>query len=136
MNKNSRKFLVAGLLIVGSISYLVYAGIKETSVFYLTVSEALSSPVMKTGQDFRMEGSVLEGSISRAADSLAVEFAITDNEKEMPVRYKGSIPDMFEEGIDVVVQGRFDATSAKFEAHTLLTSCPSKYEASEMEKES
>jgi cytochrome c-type biogenesis protein CcmE len=135
MNRNNRKFLIAGLLIFGSISYLVYAGIKETSVFYLTVSEALSSPVMKTGQDFRMEGSVLDGTINRDADSLGAEFTITDDEKEIPVRYKGSIPDMFADGIDVVVQGRFNNISAKFEAHTLLTSCPSKYEASEMEKE-
>jgi len=132
MNRNNRKFLIAGLLILGAISYLVYAGIKETSVYYLTVSEALSSPAMKTGQDFRMEGSVLDGTIIRAADSLGADFTITDDEKEIPVRYKGSIPDMFADGIDVVVQGRYDKTSAKFEAHTLLTSCPSKYEASEM----
>ena len=133
MKNKQTKFIIGALAILGAIGYLMYAGIQETSVYYLTVTEAHGSPVMKSGQDFRMEGSVLAGSIQRDADSLGVNFTITDESKNIPVRYKGTIPDMFDDGIDVVVQGFVDTQTGVFHAHTLLTSCPSKYEASEQE---
>ncbi|NIQ00058.1 MAG: hypothetical protein GWM98_06255, partial [Nitrospinaceae bacterium] len=46
----------------------------------------------------------------------------------LPVVYKGVTPDMFEGGREVVVEGTL-GTDGVFHANTLLTSCPSKYEA-------
>ncbi len=126
MKKNQTKFLVGGLVIIGAVAYLMYMGIKETSVYYLTVSESAS---MQSGKDFRMEGTVVPGSIKVAPDSLGAEFAITDAQKTVPIAYRGTMPDMFKDDIKVVVQGKFD-DKGTFHAHTLLTSCPSKYEAS------
>lgn len=131
MDKTQKKFLVGGLVVVGSVAYLMYSGIKETSVYYLTVSE--SSSMLSSGKDFRMEGNVVPGTIKVAADSLGAEFAITDSSKQIPVKYHGTMPDMFKDEIKVVVQGKFDSTGT-FVAHTLLTSCPSKYEASKQGK--
>lgn len=133
MKKNSKKFLIAALVIIGSIGYLMYAGIKETSVYYLTVTEAKASSVMKSGEDFRMEGHVEAGTISIADDNLGARFHIKDDSNFIPVAYRGTIPDMFSDDIDVVVQGYYDVKGGVFRAHTLLTSCPSKYEASEQE---
>ncbi len=48
----------------------------------------------------------------------------------MSVTYKGITPDMFQENIEVVVEGTV-GLDGKFKADRLLTSCPSKYEASE-----
>jgi len=45
----------------------------------------------------------------------------------VPVHYQGVLPDMFAEGRDVIVEGRYDAGGA-LAAKTLMTSCPSKYE--------
>lgn len=126
MKKTQTKFLVGSLIVVGAISYLVYAGIKETSVYYLTVSEV--SSIAKPGEDFRMEGKVVPGSIKKDANSMGAQFLITDSKKEIPISYKGIIPDMFSDDIDVVVQGMLDPEGL-FNAHTLLTSCPSRYEA-------
>jgi len=136
MKNSGKKFLIASLVVVGAIGYLVYAGIKETSVYYLTVSEALASSEMKSGNEFRMEGHVEAGTINIADDNLGAKFQIKDDKNSIPVSYRGTIPDMFSDDIDVVVQGYFDVKEGVFKAHTLLTSCPSKYEASEMEKES
>ena len=127
MKKNQTKFLVGGIIIVGAVAYLMYMGIKETSVYYLTVSE---SQKMTGGKEFRMEGTVLPGSIKVAPDSLGAEFSITDKVKNVPVNYRGTMPDMFKDDIKVVVQGKLDQNGV-FHAHTLLTSCPSRYEASE-----
>ena len=43
------------------------------------------------------------------------------------VRYQGILPDMFAEGRDVIVEGRYSPTDI-LEAKTIMTSCPSKYE--------
>jgi len=37
------------------------------------------------------------------------------------------LPDMFAEGRDVIIEGRYNAGSA-LSAKTIMTSCPSKYE--------
>jgi cytochrome c-type biogenesis protein CcmE len=126
-----KKFLIGGLVVVGAVAYLVYAGIKETSVYYLTVSQ--SSGMLSSNQDFRMEGTVVAGSIKPSPDSLGAEFVITDSAKQVPIKYHGTMPDMFKDNIKVVVQGKYDKNGV-FLAHTLLTSCPSKYEASKQGK--
>lgn len=126
MKKNQTKFVVGGLVVIGAVASLIYLGVKETSVYYLTVSE---SQKMTGGKDFRMEGTVVPGSIKIAPDSLGAEFSITDQAMSVPVSYRGAMPDMFKDDIKVVVQGKRDQNGV-FHAHTLLTSCPSKYEAS------
>lgn len=128
MKKKQTKFLVGSFVVLGAITYLVYAGIKETSVYYLTVSEV--SAIAKPGEDFRMEGKVVAGTIKVDDNSMGARFKITDSKKDIPIRFKGIIPDMFQDDIDVVVQGMLD-TEGVFNAHTLLTSCPSRYEAVE-----
>jgi cytochrome c-type biogenesis protein CcmE len=45
----------------------------------------------------------------------------------VPVHYQGILPDMFAEGRDVIVEGRYDAGNT-LAAKTIMTSCPSKYE--------
>src|SRR5690606_10282831 len=64
---------------------------------------------------FRLGGVVLENSIRRSADSLKVDFVVTDRFKQMPVEYTGILPDLFREGQSVVAtgavqDGRFVAT--------------------------
>ncbi len=130
MNKGQKRILIGALAIVGAIGYLVYSGIKETSVYFLTVTEASKSAT--PNQDLRIGGKVEAGSIKRDADALGALFVLTDEKSKIPIKYKGTLPDMFQENAEVVVQGKFDS-SGLFKAHTLLTSCPSRYEAAKEE---
>ena len=52
-------------------------------------------------------GLVKPGSVSR--QDLAVEFVVTDTQRDVPVRYVGLLPDLFKEGKGVVAQGRLQA---------------------------
>lgn len=126
MNKGQKKIMIGAAAIVGAIIFLIYSGIKETSVYFLTVTEA--SEMAESGQDLRIGGKVLIGSIKKDSDELGAQFILTDDEKQIPIKYKGTIPDMFQADAEVVVQGRF-GPSGKFEAYTLMTSCPSRYES-------
>jgi cytochrome c-type biogenesis protein CcmE len=42
------------------------------------------------------------------------------------VAYTGVVPDMFAEGRDVIIEGRY--VDGTLQAQTIMTSCPSKYE--------
>jgi cytochrome c-type biogenesis protein CcmE len=44
----------------------------------------------------------------------------------VPVAYHGILPDMFAEGREVVVEGRY--ADGGLAARQIMTSCPSKYE--------
>ncbi|MBI3814107.1 MAG: cytochrome c maturation protein CcmE [Nitrospinae bacterium] len=128
MNKKQIKFIAGSIIIVAAIGYLVVTGISKTSVYYLTVSELLSKGDSVFGQGIRVEGKVMDGSIKKAPSALKVDFKITDSSKDISVHYEGVIPDLFEDGRDVVVEGKYSREGV-FMAHTLLTSCPSKYES-------
>lgn len=126
------RFLIAGLVLAGALGYLMYVGIQGASMYYLTVSELASRGEAAYQEDIRLGGTVMEGSVSQDTSTMLAQFVVTDGQSSMPVQYKGVLPDAFEPGADVVVEGRL-APSGVFEASTLLAKCPSKYEPAEPE---
>ena len=48
------------------------------------------------GKLFRVGGMVVDGSVA-PGDGLTVKFDLTDNERQVTVRYKGILPDLFRE---------------------------------------
>jgi cytochrome c-type biogenesis protein CcmE len=136
MNKAQKKFFVGASLLVFAIGFLIYSGVKASGTYYYTVSEVLSMDPRAKKVGLRLEGKVIPGSIVKDAENLKLNFSITDeSNKSMTVLWKGVVPDMFQDDIDVVVEGSVDE-SGKFIANKLLTSCPSKYEAAKKVKES
>ncbi len=103
-------FLIAGIAILGAVAYLVYANTQANAVYYMTVSELKSCTSLAcTTQSVRVAGVVQAGTI-------------------VPVVYSGIVPDIFRPGIEVVVEGHYSGHGA-FQALTLLTKCPSKFQA-------
>jgi cytochrome c-type biogenesis protein CcmE len=121
-------FLAAFLLLGGGIAFLVYSGLKQDSVYFLTVSEALA---MEQGDSqARLFGTVADKEIHPAPGNLGVDFFLLDKKdssKSLRVSYRGAVPDTFKPGVEVIVEGGFSAEAETFQATTLLTKCPSKY---------
>jgi heme exporter protein CcmC len=61
------------------------------------------------GRAFRIGGLVKEGSLQRT--DITARFVVTDTAKEIPVSYKGILPDLFSEGKGVVAQGSIGPTA-------------------------
>lgn len=128
--KARTKFLVGGVLVLGTAGYLMASSIEETSQFYLTPSE-LSTKVannprfVNTG--VKIGARVVSGTIVRDPSGRSLTFKMTDGAKTYDVAYRGIAPDTFTDGVDVVVEGRLDA-SGTFQATTLLAKCASRYE--------
>jgi len=129
MDRN-RRFIIGASIIVAAVAYLVYTGIRETSVYYLTIDELLSRPEAFAGEGLRVAGRVGANSVAWNAATLDLKFRLASFEDKdgVPVAYNGVLPDMFAEGRDVIVEGTY-AHDGSFHARTLLTACPSKYEA-------
>lgn len=122
------KVLIAAAVIVAAAAYLVVTALGSSAVYYLTVSELKSAGPSIYGQPVRVAGNVVPGSIRRDASSLLVHFEAEDASGRVPVAYRGVLPDIFGDGIEVVVEGNY-AANGGFTASTLLAKCPSKFEA-------
>jgi cytochrome c-type biogenesis protein CcmE len=129
MKHKQIKFVIGSVFIILAVGYLITTSISTTSKFFLTVDELESAGAQYHGAGIKVKGKVVNGSINRNPDDrLDVSFRIEENKATLPVTYKGVTPDMFEDGREVVVEGTLGRDGI-FHANTLMTSCPSKYEA-------
>ena len=129
MMPKKAKFVIGSVMIVLAIAYLITMGISSTSQYFFTVDELMSQKVSYAGAGLKVKGNVVTGSIDRDPENfLKINFSIEDKSSNLNVIYEGILPDMFKDGQEVVVEGTL-AQDGVFHANTLLTSCPSKYEA-------
>ena len=135
MPKHGRFF--AGLVGVALVvTYLIWTGVSETMVYYLTPTELYSKVTADpTFHDVgvKVGGRVVPGTYEKAADGH--RFVVHDVEDEtvsFTVEYAGDLPDTFTDSpamvVDAVIEGRFRHDGV-FEAMTVLTKCGSRYEA-------
>ncbi len=101
-------FIVAGVALVGAAVGLVLFALKNNVSLYFTPTQVFNKEAPQ-GRSFRIGGLVEAGSVQREKDGLTVRFNITDTAKNMPVIYKGILPDLFKEGKGVVAQGKLEA---------------------------
>ncbi|HEV8204731.1 MAG TPA: cytochrome c maturation protein CcmE [Pyrinomonadaceae bacterium] len=106
---------LAGLLVA---AYLVTNAFRNNLVFFFSPTQvaAKEAPVNRT---FRVGGLVQEGSLKRDNDGLTVRFIVTDTAANVPVVYKGILPDLFKEGRGCVAQGKIGADGV-FQADQVL----------------
>jgi cytochrome c-type biogenesis protein CcmE len=123
-----KRFLIAALVVVAAVGALIYMGVRGSSMYYMTVAELKAQGEAVYGDKIRLGATVADGSIQTSPDGVT-RFVVTDGADTLPVSYKGGLPDAFEDGADVVLQGKM-TPSGVFEASSLLAKCPSKYEPS------
>jgi cytochrome c-type biogenesis protein CcmE len=105
--RHKRALIIIGALAVLAIAaVLILNALNSNIALYVTPSEVAAGKAPQ-GQTFRIGGMVKDGSLKR--DELVVHFIITDLVKEIPVSYKGILPDLFKEGKGAVVQGKLNA---------------------------
>ena len=125
------KFAVGAVLIVGSVSYLMASGIKQTGQFFLTPSEL--SRKVATDPSFydvgmKVGAHVVRGTVAKDVASQTLRFQITDGAASYPVTFHGLPPDTFNDSVEVVVEGRLKSDGVIY-ATNVLAKCGSRYEA-------
>ena len=86
MTPRQRRMLVVGLMILG-VALAAFFGLsafEKNLLYFLTPTQVLQGEAPKT-RPFRLGGLVVKGSVHRSADTLAVEFDLTDGPATLKV---------------------------------------------------
>jgi cytochrome c-type biogenesis protein CcmE len=122
-----RAKLAAGALVIGAaLAYLIYAGVTQSIVYFVTPSELMAAPV--SGKAYRLGGMVQAGSLRWEPRTLDLVFTLSDGKVSIPVRHKGSAPDLFAEGRGAVVEGTW-TQEGYFKASLILAKHSEEYKA-------
>ena len=102
--------VVAVVVIVAAFAFLLYGGIDKNVVFFLTPGELLSRGPAAYDVPLRLGGLVLPGTVRWDPESLDLRFVVVDSggqAQAVNVYSKGAPPQMFRDGMGVVVEGRY-----------------------------
>ena len=121
------KLTIAALITLSAIAYLAFAGVKKGGWVYFVDVDKFARDTRLHAQRVRLHGKVDTDGFVASAGRMTAEFNLLGHTERLAVSYSGPIPDMFQAGRDVVVEGRLGA-SGRFEADVLMTKCASKYE--------
>jgi cytochrome c-type biogenesis protein CcmE len=127
MNSLSTKLWVGSVILVGAVGYLAYAGMSQGWVYYVSVDQLQGE---KHTSRVRLMGTVAQDGLVVNGGQMTAKFVLCgeDANKRVAVDYRGAIPDLFKAGADVVVEGKVNQATHRFDADVLLTKCASKYE--------
>lgn len=123
--RTGRRALVAGLLIAGALGFLLWRGLGDATVYFKTADEAVAQRQRLGTRRFRIEGAVLAGSVKPRGG--AVDFTIEENGAEVDVVHRGDPPELFQDGIPVVLEGHFQGRH--FESDRIMVKHSSQYRA-------
>ena len=124
------------VLLVLALAVLVGAGLlaawalrNEASYFYVP-SEIVANPPAPD-RAVRLGGMVEKGSLKTEADGVTIDFVVQDGKARVPVKFRGIVPSLFEEGSGVVAEGKL-AAGGTFIADNLLAKHDENYVPREM----
>jgi cytochrome c-type biogenesis protein CcmE len=127
---NARRFAIVALSVALLAFVLISAGgIGENLVYYWGPAEIHAAGPKAIGATIRLGGQVKPGSIVEKQGS-ALAFQVTDGSADVDVRSQGVPPQMFREGIGVVVEGTM-TEAGYFESNRLMVSHDNEYRVPE-----
>jgi cytochrome c-type biogenesis protein CcmE len=120
------KILVATVIILATVSWLAYTGVRDTKSYYVTIGELNAMGNKAYTRNLRVAGNVAPGSIQRAG--MDVRFTLDEQGKKLQVNYQGSEPppDTFKDDAQALAVGTYGRDGV-FHATQLQAKCASKY---------
>ena len=121
MNPKRRKLLITVVFIVlgtGTAVGLVLAAFQQNLLYFYSPLQVKDGEA-PTSRNFRIGGLVINGSVKRDPNSLAVQFGLTDTVESITVTYDGVLPDLFREGQGIIANGKL-LPNGTFKANEVL----------------
>jgi cytochrome c-type biogenesis protein CcmE len=122
------------IVFLSAVGALVAVGlgtsIPEMRLAQLLAEEPGASPDRARGE---VTCQLKDGQVAEIESLAPLRFTITsrtDSRLRMKVTSARAVPENFKVGIDVGLKGTYDPQSGVFDAYTVTTKCPSRYEAS------
>jgi cytochrome c-type biogenesis protein CcmE len=114
-NRNRVVAVAALVLAGGALATIAFGKMGENLVYYWSPSQLLAQGEKAVGPTIRLGGMVQPGSITWNADKTHLDFKVADGKdataKIVQVSSDEIPPQMFREGIGVVVEGTYDKSN-------------------------
>ena len=117
--RQKRTLAVTGIIAGMAIAALLILTAFEKNLMYFYTPTEVATGEAPANRKFRIGGMVVDGSVVRSAESLAVRFDLTDTANVVTVEYEGILPDLFREGQGIVANGTL-GTNGHFVAAEVL----------------
>lgn len=120
-------------VICGAIAFLVFQGLGSATTFYRDADDAVAKRDELGDSRFRLQGVVRPDSIER--DGADVRFDVEYNCVTVPVVHSGPRPELFRQGIPVVVEGAFvEGTERDFASDRIIVRHTEDYRTEESQR--
>jgi cytochrome c-type biogenesis protein CcmE len=119
-------------VICGALSFLVLQGLGEATTYFRNADEAVAQRDDLGTRRFRLQGTVVPGSVRQAGDE--VGFDVEYHCAVVGVRHRGSPPELFADGIPVVLEGAFAGDGDTFASDRILVRHTSEYRTEEADR--
>jgi cytochrome c-type biogenesis protein CcmE len=123
-----RRGLLASLVLVAVVGALAFVAVKalgDASLFFLNADEAVEQRADLGTDRFRLQGTVVDGSVEETDDGVA--FAVEFDDVTVDVVHEGDPPELFQPDIPVVLEGNWEGEV--FASDRILVKHSSEYEA-------
>jgi cytochrome c-type biogenesis protein CcmE len=124
------RYAVVGMVLVGSLVFLLVKGLGTALNFYLPADQAVARQASLGTTTFNIEGVVEPHSIH--ATSNGVDFVVTSGATKVQVVNTGSPPELFQSSIPVIAVGHFNGST--FVSNQILVKHSSSYIAQHPER--
>jgi cytochrome c-type biogenesis protein CcmE len=94
--------LLAAVLGIGAV--VLFQGLSNATTFFCNADEVNVKESCTSDKRFRLQGLVDSGSVERGERS--ADFTVSYGDATIPVSHRGDPPELFQEGISVVLEGR------------------------------
>ena len=126
--RRTAALVIAATIVAGAFGYLMLGGLESNVVYFWTPAELLARGDAAYDRAVRLGGQVAPGSVQWNADALDLRFRVKDGGSEVLVHSKGAPPQMFRDGMGVVVEGKYRRDGV-FESKNLMIRHNEEYRA-------
>jgi cytochrome c-type biogenesis protein CcmE len=126
--------LATVVIVLSGFGYLMYGGIGENLVYFVTPGELLARGSEAYDKPIRLGGQVVPGTVRWNADELDLRFTLQDEDGAIDVQSRKAPPAMFREGQGVIVEGKLNR-SGVFESSNVMVKHSNEYRPPEDHEE-
>lgn len=132
--KRKKRLIIIGVLVagIGLAAGLIGYAFRQNINLYYTPTQLVNHEAPE-GQRIQAGGLVVQGSLQRSPNSLAIRFTLSDLKHQVPVAYTGILPDLFREGQGVIATGRYE--DGTIQAEQILAKHDEKYMPPQVKEE-
>ncbi len=120
-------------LICGALAFLLLQGLGNATTYFYNADEALARRPELGEERIRLQGTVVPGSVRQTGRDVAFQIAYAC--ATVDVRHQGDPPELFADGIPVVLEGAFAAAPGDaYRSDRILVKHTSEYRTEEADR--